>query len=154
MTESYSGASSDSATMRSPEFEPKATSKNAIYSTYLPAFVLALGTGIAVPAIPTLAKSFGVEFGAASGIITAFLLGMSLLLSVLASKAYYGNNKTFCGLMLVLASLHQPGQSPWMLRLQMVIVYFGAGLNKLLDPDWRSGVFWPSLLSARRPRPS
>ncbi|TCR87693.1 MFS transporter [Rhizobium sp. BK376] len=75
MTESYSGASSDSATMRSPELEPKATSKNAIYSTYLPAFVLALGTGIAVPAIPTLAKSFGVEFGAASGIITAFLLG-------------------------------------------------------------------------------
>jgi predicted DCC family thiol-disulfide oxidoreductase YuxK len=73
--------------------------------------------------------------------LTSFLLGMSLLLSVVASKAYYGNNKTFCGLMLVLASLHQPGRSPWMLRLQMVVVYFGAGLNKVLDPDWRSGVF-------------
>ena len=73
--------------------------------------------------------------------LMAFLLGMSLLLSVVASKAYYGNNKTFCGLMLVLASLHQPGRPPWMLRLQMVVVYFGAGLNKLLDPDWRSGVF-------------
>lgn len=73
--------------------------------------------------------------------LTSFLLGMSLLLSVVASKAYYGNNKTFCGLMLILASLHQPGRSPWMLRLQLVVVYFGAGLNKLLDPDWRSGVF-------------
>ena len=73
--------------------------------------------------------------------LTSFLLGMSLLLSVVASKAYYGNNKTFCGLILLLASLHQPGRSPWMLRLQLVVVYFGAGLNKLLDPDWRSGVF-------------
>lgn len=36
---------------------------------------MALGTGIAVPALPTLAKSFGVSFGAASGVVTAFLLG-------------------------------------------------------------------------------
>ena len=66
--------------------------------------------------------------------LTSFLLGMSLLISVVASKAYYGNNKTFCGLMLVLASLHQPGRSPWMLRLQLVVVYFGAGLNKTAGP--------------------
>jgi hypothetical protein len=68
--------------------------------------------------------------------LSSFLAGMSLLLSVVASKAYYGNNKTFCGLMLVLAALHQPGRSPWILRLQLVVVYFGAGLNKVLDPDW------------------
>jgi MFS family permease len=37
--------------------------------------VLALGTGIALPAIPVLAKSFGVSFGLASGVITAFLFG-------------------------------------------------------------------------------
>src|SRR5947209_17778250 len=84
---------------------------------------------------------------------TSFLLGMSLLLSVVASKAYYGNNKTFCGLMLVLASLHQPGRSPWMLRLQLVVVYFGAGLNKLLDPDWRSGVFSHNWVANRLHQP-
>jgi MFS family permease len=41
----------------------------------LPALILALGTGIAIPAIPTLAKSFGVSFGVASGVVTMFLLG-------------------------------------------------------------------------------
>jgi predicted DCC family thiol-disulfide oxidoreductase YuxK len=85
--------------------------------------------------------------------LTSFLLGMSLLLSVVASKAYYGNNKTFCGLMLVLASLHQPGRSPWMLRLQLVVVYFGAGLNKILDPDWRSGVFMHNWVANRLHQP-
>jgi predicted DCC family thiol-disulfide oxidoreductase YuxK len=78
---------------------------------------------------------------------------MSLLLSVVASKAYYGNNKTFCGLMLILASLHQPGRSPWMLRLQLVVVYFGAGLNKLLDPDWRNGVFSHNWVANRLHQP-
>jgi MFS family permease len=53
----------------------RAVSWEAFLSTYLPALVLALGTGIALPAIPTLAMSFGVSFGVASGVVTAFLLG-------------------------------------------------------------------------------
>jgi MFS family permease len=52
-----------------------AMSWEAFLSTYLPALILALGTGIALPALPTLAKSFGVSFGVASGVVTAFLLG-------------------------------------------------------------------------------
>ena len=52
-----------------------AVSWDAFLSTYLPALVLALGTGIALPALPTLARSFGVGFGLASGVITAFLVG-------------------------------------------------------------------------------
>ena len=53
----------------------RALSWQAFLSTYLPALVLALGTGIAVPALPTLAKSFGVSFGVASGVLTVFILG-------------------------------------------------------------------------------
>jgi MFS family permease len=52
-----------------------AISGRAFLSTYLPALVFALGVGIALPALPTLAKSFGVSFGVASGVITVFLLG-------------------------------------------------------------------------------
>ncbi|MGA2391928.1 MAG: MFS transporter [Candidatus Lustribacter sp.] len=52
-----------------------AVSWGAFVSTYLPALVLALGTGVAVPALPTLAKSFGVSFGVASGVVTLYLLG-------------------------------------------------------------------------------
>src|SRR4051812_31390650 len=52
-----------------------AVSWNAFLSTYLPAFILALGAGIALPAVPNLAQSFGVSFGVASGVVTAFLIG-------------------------------------------------------------------------------
>jgi MFS family permease len=58
-----------------PPKGPAAFSWDALLSTYLPAFVLALGTGIALPAIPALAKSFDVSFGLASGVITSYLLG-------------------------------------------------------------------------------
>ncbi|HUZ77209.1 MAG TPA: MFS transporter [Chloroflexota bacterium] len=52
-----------------------ALSVEFLLSTYLPALVLALGTGIALPALPILAKSFHVSFGVASLVITIFLLG-------------------------------------------------------------------------------
>jgi MFS family permease len=52
-----------------------AVSWDSVFSTYLPALVLAVGNGIALPAIPILARSFGVSFGLASGVVTAFLLG-------------------------------------------------------------------------------
>lgn len=46
-----------------------------LLSLYLPAFVLSLGAGVALPAIPELALSFDVSFGVASGVTTAFVLG-------------------------------------------------------------------------------
>jgi MFS family permease len=53
----------------------KAVSWHAFMSTYLPALILALGTGVALPAVPTLAKSFDVSFGVASAVVTSFLIG-------------------------------------------------------------------------------
>jgi MFS family permease len=61
--------------MRSGAQEAKALSWSTFLSTYLPALVLALGTGIALPAIPTLAKSFHVGFGLATAVTTSFLIG-------------------------------------------------------------------------------
>jgi hypothetical protein len=73
--------------------------------------------------------------------IASLVLGGAMLLAVVSSKAYYGNNKTFCGLMLFLAGLYKPGGYPF-LRWQLALTYFGAGLNKALDGDWHSGVFF------------
>jgi predicted DCC family thiol-disulfide oxidoreductase YuxK len=81
--------------------------------------------------------------------LCCLLLGGSILIGVISSKAYYGNNKTFCGLILFLTGLYEPGQEPWLLRIQFAIVYFGAGLNKLLDADWQSGVFMEHWATAR-----
>ncbi len=58
-----------------PSLESNAVSWATFFSTYLPAMVLSLGAGIALPAIPVLAKSFDVTFGQASFVITAFLVG-------------------------------------------------------------------------------
>ncbi len=85
--------------------------------------------------------------------IACLALGGSILLSVVASKAYYGNNKTFCGLILFFTGLYEPGGGPWMHRAQLIVVYFGAGLNKLLDPDWRSGLFFEHWSSVRLRQP-
>jgi hypothetical protein len=43
--------------------------------------------------------------------------------------------------MLFLAGLYKPGGPPF-LRWQLAITYFGAGLNKALDGDWHTGVFF------------
>ncbi len=73
--------------------------------------------------------------------LASLLIGATMLLAIVSSKAYYGNNKTFCGLMFFLVGLYKPG-GPNFLRWQLAITYFGAGLNKALDPDWHSGVFF------------
>src|SRR4051794_15353805 len=56
----------------------------------------------------------------------SLLLGCTMLAAVVSSKAYYGNNKTFCGLMFFLAGLYKPG-GPNFFRWQLAITYFGAG---------------------------
>jgi len=58
-----------------PPSEARALSWSSFATIYLPAMLLALGTGIALPAIPVLARSFDVPFGVASGVVTAFLIG-------------------------------------------------------------------------------
>jgi MFS family permease len=55
--------------------ESQALSWESVFSTYLPAMLLALGVGMALPAIPVLARSFDVGFGLASFVVTAFLIG-------------------------------------------------------------------------------
>jgi MFS family permease len=76
MSEAGSGGSEggDAAAIKPPAGQA-AVSWDAFLSTYLPALVLAIGTGIALPAIPTLAKTYAVSFGMASGVVTAFVLG-------------------------------------------------------------------------------
>jgi predicted DCC family thiol-disulfide oxidoreductase YuxK len=72
---------------------------------------------------------------------------------VVSSRAYYGNNKTFCALVLVLAGLYANSLGAYLLRIQVALVYFGAGLNKALDPDWHSGQFFEHWATSRLQQP-
>jgi hypothetical protein len=64
-----------------------------------------------------------------------------VIAAVLSSQAYYLNNRLFTGLFLLLVGLYDPRAGVSVLRYQLAVLYFGAGLNKLLDVDWRSGAF-------------
>jgi predicted DCC family thiol-disulfide oxidoreductase YuxK len=72
----------------------------------------------------------------------SIVLGLTIFVSILASRPAFSNNLAYCGALLFLIGLQPPDREPWTLRLQVVLLYFGAGLNKLLDPDWRSGQFF------------
>jgi hypothetical protein len=74
--------------------------------------------------------------------LSAFTFGACMLLAVLSSRTYYGNNKSFVGVMMVMAALCDFERPPYLVRWQFALVYFGAALNKLLDADWRSGLFF------------
>jgi predicted DCC family thiol-disulfide oxidoreductase YuxK len=84
----------------------------------------------------------------------AAVAGGALLLAVLSSRAYYGNNKTFAGLLLVLSALSNASGPPRLLQWQLALVYFGAGLNKALDPDWQTGQFFDHWASERLRNPA
>ena len=84
---------------------------------------------------------------------SAFTMGCAVLTAVVSSKAYYGNNKLFAASLLLLTGLYHPRTGPWLLRLQLAIVYFGAGFNKVLDPDWHSGQFFHNWAGERLEQP-
>ena len=85
--------------------------------------------------------------------IFAAVAGVAMLLAVASSRAYYGNNKTFTGLVLVLAALSRATGPARLIQWQMALVYGGAGLNKLLEPDWQSGQFFQYWAAERLQNP-
>lgn len=84
----------------------------------------------------------------------AVITGTTILLAVLSSRGYYGNNKTYLGLLLILAALSNTSGAPRLIQWQLAIVYFGAGLNKVLDADWQSGQFFHHWATDRLANPA
>lgn len=70
------------------------------------------------------------------------ILGLVFLITPITSIIEYRNSKVYCGFILLLAGLYKKDEIPWLLRYQVIILYFGAGLNKLLDPHWQGGQYF------------
>lgn len=73
--------------------------------------------------------------------LMAIALGLVIILSLLASKPVFANHKFFCGCLFLLAGLSNKKGAPWLIFIQMSIMYFGAALNKVLQTDWWNGVY-------------
>jgi hypothetical protein len=69
------------------------------------------------------------------------LLAAVLLVGILSSRAYYHNNRLFAGIFFLLAGLYDPRLGVRLFRYQLVVLYLGAALNKVVQADWRTGAF-------------
>ena len=70
------------------------------------------------------------------------LTGSAFLLGVLSSRIYFENNRMFLGCVFFLLGLYEHRTGTLLVRAQVILVFFSAGLNKLLDASWRSGLFF------------
>jgi hypothetical protein len=75
------------------------------------------------------------------------LIGCTFLLAILSSQVYYHNNLLYLGLFFFIIGLWDSRLGTLLLRLQLAVLYFGAGLNKVLLSDWRTGRFVQSWLT-------
>lgn len=116
-----------------------------------------------LPWLENLPAADSIRFGLKLGIACAAMLvlfnrwfrpaclfiGGAALLILLWSRLNYSNNQAFVALLLILlgsAEFKNPG---WGIRTTVVLLYFGAGLNKALEPEWQSGAFMAHLFGHR-----
>ncbi|WP_323789236.1 HTTM domain-containing protein [Psychroserpens sp.] len=77
-------------------------------------------------------------------------IGLVVILNMLGSLPLFANHTFICGCALFLAGLTNDKEPPYLLILQLSLVYFGASINKFLEPDWWSGAFMDTWLGTAR----
>lgn len=76
----------------------------------------------------------------------SLIIGSIAIFNILAIRTEFSNHAFICACSLFVAGLTNRKELPWLIYLQLSLVYFGASLNKLLDPDWWSGAFMDNWL--------
>jgi hypothetical protein len=71
----------------------------------------------------------------------SLVLALLIFQSVLFSRLQYSNSFLYCGCSFFLIGIYRPGLE-WIFRMQIAVLYLGAGINKLLDSDWLSGQYF------------
>jgi Vitamin K-dependent gamma-carboxylase len=74
--------------------------------------------------------------------VACLAIAFVFLAGVFSSRIYFENNRLFVGCLFFLAGLTETNGTPWLLRCQVVLLYLAAGMNKLFDAGWRSGLFF------------
>lgn len=95
---------------------------------------------------------FGVIFDGRRVRFWSFCAAALIFTGMLSTRFYFSNNKTFAGCLFFLASLMRKNDEPVFIRWQLVIMYFGAGLNKILTADWLNGIYFDYLLGELKPQ--
>jgi len=83
----------------------------------------------------------------------AILLGSIIIFNIVISIPDFYNHTLICGCALFLAGLTNNQNPPYLLIIQLSLVYIGASANKFIDPDWWSGAFMHNWLAEARENP-
>lgn len=75
---------------------------------------------------------------------SAFIAGGITLFFILSSKTIFSNSFTFVACLLLLIGLSR--SNAYLYRIQISLLYFGAGINKLFTADWLDGAYIDNLL--------
>lgn len=79
----------------------------------------------------------------------ATLAGSVLLIHLLGTRLDFKNHVMLTACVLLICGLAPNKYAILLYRLQLGLIYFGATLNKILDPDWRNGLFFQNWMEAR-----
>ena len=80
-------------------------------------------------------------------------IGAVFILATMSARTSFHNGTFFLGLVFVMIGLQERNKPPTLLAWQLGVMYFGAGLNKLLEPDWRSGQYFAHFLGTVKQSP-
>lgn len=78
----------------------------------------------------------------------SLILGLVILLALLSSKPLFRNHLFICSGAFILAAFTEKHRDPWLLYVQLSLVYFGAFINKVMQTDWWNGQFMDNWLQA------
>lgn len=66
---------------------------------------------------------------------------IGILLAILGCKPCYSDSRVYTFCIFFLLTFYNRDIGTRFLRLQIIILYMGTGVNKLLDPDWQTGLY-------------
>ena len=74
------------------------------------------------------------------------MIAFCLLTITIGCRSCYSDSRLYIASLLILLAIYQKDFGIKLLRWQVIILYFGSGINKLLDPDWQSGIYMDNWL--------
>lgn len=77
------------------------------------------------------------------------LLGSAMLMGLIACRPCQSVAHSYVACLFIVISLSGHATGPWLVRMQVVVLYAGATLHKVLDPDWWNGRYFETLMIAR-----
>lgn len=73
--------------------------------------------------------------------VGTLLIITSMSIIIFGCRACYADSRLFIFSLMILLTLYQKVTGLLFIRLQVVVLYFGSGMNKLFDADWHSGQY-------------